>query len=416
MNTLTPLSAPTLPLSVGATTPSAPAGALAYSSTLSSLLQFSGSSWQALASASGVTAVTATGNLSATTGTTPQISMLASPSFTNVTASGQFNGSGAGLTNATVPNAALVSTPVDLVSAQTIAGIKTFSAPPVFSGASITAGTIAPAALSTAPVLVSGAQTVAGVKTFSSAPVMSGASITNATIPNAALVTAPVTNVTGDGVNLSSNGGTTPAISLTASPTFNSVVSPSTSNLILNSGLSGGFTAVNFGGGATGGLRVYNGSTSTYGPILCSTISVLNTFSASGQLFLSAGSGTAAFNFANGTTGGLTIYNGGTGGGPFTCGTLTQTSDASLKENVVDIMYGLATIEKLQPRGFAWIEDGKPDIGFISQEVQSIIPESISTDGMSGLLGISYAHITTVLVAAVKELSAQFTAYVTAHP
>ena len=93
--------------------------------------------------------------------------------------------------------------PVDLTTAQTIGGIKTFSSPPVMSGASITSGTITDSSLAstflkTSTALstycdLSNAQTVAGIKTFSSPPVMSGASITSASIPNSALASTYLT-------------------------------------------------------------------------------------------------------------------------------------------------------------------------------------------------------------------------------
>jgi hypothetical protein len=68
---------------------------------------------------------------------------------------------------------------------QTIAGVKTFSSPPVMSGASISAGTIPTSAINnTTLVDLSNNQTIAGIKTFSSPPVMSGASITTGTIPS----------------------------------------------------------------------------------------------------------------------------------------------------------------------------------------------------------------------------------------
>jgi len=91
-----------------------------------------------------------------------------------------------------IPFAALTSVPVDLVSAQTIAGIKTFTAPPVFSGASIAAGTIALAALASAPVDLVSAQTIGGIKTFTAPPIFSGASITAGTVPFSALASVPV--------------------------------------------------------------------------------------------------------------------------------------------------------------------------------------------------------------------------------
>jgi hypothetical protein len=87
---------------------------------------------------------------------------------------------------------------VSLADAQTIAGIKTFSSPPVMSGASITASTIPSTAINnTTFVTLTGAQTVAGVKTFSSAPVMSGASITASTIPSTAINNTTFVTLTG---------------------------------------------------------------------------------------------------------------------------------------------------------------------------------------------------------------------------
>jgi hypothetical protein len=130
--------------------------------------------------------------------------------------------SGAAITAGTIPAASLVAASigsaqlasggviqgsvangyVDLSSAQTVGGIKTFSVAPVLSGASITAGTIPGASLATAGVVqasvangyvdLSSAQTVAGIKTFSSAPVLSGAAITAGTIPAASLVAASI--------------------------------------------------------------------------------------------------------------------------------------------------------------------------------------------------------------------------------
>jgi predicted acyltransferase (DUF342 family) len=77
---------------------------------------------------------------------------------------------------------------MDLTTAQTAAGIKTFSSAPVMSGASITSSTIPIASVVGTAMDLTTAQTAAGVKTFSSAPVMSGASITSSTIPIASVV------------------------------------------------------------------------------------------------------------------------------------------------------------------------------------------------------------------------------------
>ena len=88
--------------------------------------------------------------------------------------------------NLSIPSSTL-SGYVDLTTDQTIAGIKTFSSPPVMSGASISSATIPDSALVTSYVPASSASTIAGIKTFSSPPVMSGASITIGTIPSSAI-------------------------------------------------------------------------------------------------------------------------------------------------------------------------------------------------------------------------------------
>ncbi len=67
----------------------------------------------------------------------------------------------------------------DLTTNQTIAGVKTFSSPPVMSGASISAGTIPNSALSTTFVDTSSTQTVGGAKTFSSNTTFNGTLITS---------------------------------------------------------------------------------------------------------------------------------------------------------------------------------------------------------------------------------------------
>jgi len=76
----------------------------------------------------------------------------------------------------------------DLVNAQTVAGIKSFSSPPVMSGASIAAASVPDAALSANVPLKDALNIFSAVNTFSSAPVMSGASIAANSIPAASIV------------------------------------------------------------------------------------------------------------------------------------------------------------------------------------------------------------------------------------
>ena len=89
-------------------------------------------------------------------------------------------------------------------------------------------------------------------------------------------------------------------------------------------------------------------------------------------------------------------------------------SDVSLKENIKDITYGLDTVKLLKPRKFDWKDapaDDKAEIGFIAQEVESIIPEIISEsrsdDEGTSIKGMNYGALTSVLVKAIQELEAR---------
>jgi len=102
--------------------------------------------------------------------------------------------------------------------------------------------------------------------------------------------------------------------------------------------------------------------------------------------------------------------------GDTTTGTVVgdYSSDERLKENIVDLPYGLAEVKQLRPRRFEMknVWDTKVYSGFVAQETQSIIPESVYSTGEDAgdgtdnkLLAMSYAELIAPLVNAVKELS-----------
>ena len=95
--------------------------------------------------------------------------------------------SGASITAGTIPGSAFVSGYVDLLTNQAVAGVKTFSSAPSMSGASISSGTVPVASIVGTAVNLNGVQTISAVKTFTAAPVLSGASINTGTIPLAAV-------------------------------------------------------------------------------------------------------------------------------------------------------------------------------------------------------------------------------------
>jgi hypothetical protein len=93
----------------------------------------------------------------------------------------------------------------------------------------------------------------------------------------------------------------------------------------------------------------------------------------------------------------------------------TQTSDERLKNILGPVEYGLDEIKQLDPVSYALKSDPEqtPHLGFIAQQVNPIIPESVfDTDevieeGESTKLGMEYVALIPVLVNAIKELSAE---------
>lgn len=84
-------------------------------------------------------------------------------------------------------------------------------------------------------------------------------------------------------------------------------------------------------------------------------------------------------------------------------GTWTNGSDRAFKENITDIKYGLADLLKLEPRNYDIKSNGEKQIGFIAQEMETVIPEVVS--GEEGHKGIAYGNLTAVTVSAIKDLS-----------
>jgi hypothetical protein len=81
------------------------------------------------------------------------------------------------------------------------------------------------------------------------------------------------------------------------------------------------------------------------------------------------------------------------------------TSDAALKNNIENITGSWDVLDKLRPVSFDWKNNQKSDYGFIAQELQEVLPNSVGSDGRS--LGITPSAIIAHLVAAVKDLKSQ---------
>jgi Chaperone of endosialidase len=109
------------------------------------------------------------------------------------------------------------------------------------------------------------------------------------------------------------------------------------------------------------------------------------------------------FNLTTGNT--VSFQRPGVGYAAINGGAYTNASDASLKTNVLPLGSGLSEILALKPSAFTWIADDVPGLGFIAQEVQTVLPMLVSTDN-NGIMGVNYDGIIPVLVKAFQEMTA----------
>jgi hypothetical protein len=128
--------------------------------------------------------------------------------------------------------------------------------------------------------------------------------------------------------------------------------------------------------------------------------------------------------FGTNNTTRMTIAANGSIGAP-TGTNIYNASDIRLKKNISTTTYGLDTISALNPVKFNWVdgfepsEDGKDMLGFVAQEVQTVIPEAIESFGGNSItigdktidnpLRVNEKFIIPVLVKAIQELSAKIT-------
>lgn len=83
------------------------------------------------------------------------------------------------------------------------------------------------------------------------------------------------------------------------------------------------------------------------------------------------------------------------------CDTLFQYSDERLKSGIRPLTGALSTICEL--RAVHYTMSGRPQVGFIAQEVQRVVPEAVRYAD-SNTLAVDYSRIVPLLVEAVKEL------------
>jgi hypothetical protein len=131
------------------------------------------------------------------------------------------------------------------------------------------------------------------------------------------------------------------------------------------------------------------------------------------QLNIAAGNPAAAFEWVQRAGQGIDFYitNATVLASLSAAGVWTNASDARYKENIRPVSYGLAEVMQLQPRAYNMIDSKQEQIGFIAQEVQSILPELVETKTNSitdeERMTLSYGQMSAVLVKAIQELKAE---------
>jgi hypothetical protein len=85
-------------------------------------------------------------------------------------------------------------------------------------------------------------------------------------------------------------------------------------------------------------------------------------------------------------------------------GNVIQTSDARLKQNLQPIVNALDKIDTLQGYTFTMNDSSSRMVGLIAQDVQQVLPEAVSTDPITGYMGVTYGNMVALLVEAIKEL------------
>ena len=136
-------------------------------------------------------------------------------------------------------------------------------------------------------------------------------------------------------------------------------------------------------------------------------------------------------NHGNGTPSGYAYmqfgYNGGSIGSITQSGTTAvlynTTSDYRLKSNVQPVTTGLSIVSQLNPVNFTWVADNEADTGFLAHEFQAVIPravtgakDAVDVDGNPVYQQMDNSGAIPYLVAAIKELKAEFDAYKATHP
>jgi hypothetical protein len=87
-------------------------------------------------------------------------------------------------------------------------------------------------------------------------------------------------------------------------------------------------------------------------------------------------------------------------GGNVSASAYTTRSDFNLKDDIFDLKYGLNDVLKLQPVEYIYKSNGSKQLGFIAQDIGTILPEVVSFEES---MSVNYQGIIPILTKAIQE-------------
>ncbi len=90
-------------------------------------------------------------------------------------------------------------------------------------------------------------------------------------------------------------------------------------------------------------------------------------------------------------------------GGNVSASAYTTRSDFNLKDDIFDLKYGLNDVLQLQPVEYTYKSNGSKQLGFIAQDIGTILPEVVSFEES---MSVNYQAIIPILTKAIQEQQA----------
>jgi len=90
-------------------------------------------------------------------------------------------------------------------------------------------------------------------------------------------------------------------------------------------------------------------------------------------------------------------------GGNVSASAYTTRSDYNLKDDIFDLKYGLSDVLQLQPVEYTYKSNGSKQLGFIAQDIGTILPEVVSFEES---MSVNYQAIIPILTKAIQEQQA----------